>query len=93
MQGEFSFISSVSPAAAPAWDPLSLNIRSLSRRLAGRMERDTRREYLTRSDDAEVPEITNLTNETSDNENTLWSEDTLSDNVRWLLLVRCLPDV
>lgn len=57
------------------------------------MERDTRREYLTGSDDAEVPEITNLTNETSDNENTLWSEDTLSDNVRWLLLVRCLPDV
>ena len=57
------------------------------------MERDTRREYLTGSDDAEVPEITNLTNETSDNENTLWSEDTLSDNVRWLLRVRCLPDV
>ena len=36
--------------------------------------KEIRKGNLTKSDDAEVPEISNLPSETSDNENTLWSD-------------------
>ena len=36
------------------------------------------------SDDAEVPEITNLPAETSDNESILWTELKTTRNVCWL---------
>ena len=76
---ENSFISSVLPPPPPCTlltyqyqirDQSRLYITNLPP-MEGKKIRDGN---LTKSDDAEVPEISNLPSETSDNENTLWND-------------------